>query len=169
MRQAEFDPSNLRGQPVIAVIGDSQTYSSRSKKWENAFPNRLEYHLRVLSGQKVEVLNLRVPGYDMHQELEVLRVKAMPFKPDLVTLQYCINDEHISNYIQPRYVWLNRAIHKSEFLSHAWKEVLYSELGNRFILGYVERYLADLLLDSPGLVGTQTAHDADPAQRRHPP
>ena len=34
--------------------------------------------------------------------------QALRNKPDLVILQYCINDEHISNYIQPRFVRLNR-------------------------------------------------------------
>jgi hypothetical protein len=168
MRQAEFDPSTLHDRFVIAVIGDSHAYSAGSKKWENAFPTRLEHHLRALSGREVKVLNLGVPGYDMHQELETLRVKAMPFRPDLVILQYCINDEHISNWIQPKYVWLNRIIHKSVFLSQAWKKVLYL-YGQSFILGYVEKYLPDLLLYSPGLVGTRTADDADPAHAPHPP
>jgi hypothetical protein len=169
MRQAEFDPTTLHDKFVIAVIGDSHSFSRKSKKWENSFPARLEYHLKVLSGQKVKVLNLGVPGYDMHQELEVFRVRAMRFRPDLVILQYCINDEHISKYIQPKHVWLNRTIYKSVFLSRAWTAVLYSELGKRYILGYIEKYLPDLLLFSPGLVGTQTAHDSDPAHAPHPP
>jgi hypothetical protein len=169
MRQAEFDPASLHDRFVIAVVGDSHTYSGEAKKWENSFPARLEYHLKLLSAQNVKVLNLGVPGYNMHQELEVLRAKAIPLRPDLIILQYCINDEHISNYIQPEYVWLNRAIHKSEFLSRAWKKFLYSRIGKKLILGYIEEYFPDLLLDSPGLVGTRRAHDADPAHAPHPP
>jgi lysophospholipase L1-like esterase len=167
MRQTEFDPSTLHDQFVIAVIGDSHTYSVKSTNRENSFPARLEHHLRVLSGQNVKVLNLGVPGYNMHQELEVLRVKAMPFRPNLVILQYCINDEHISNYIQPKYIWLNRAIHKSEFLSRALIKLVF---WRRFIVSAVGKHFPDMLLFSPGLVGTPRAHDEDPAHGPpHPP
>jgi hypothetical protein len=89
----------------------------------------------------------------MVQELEVLKVKALQFKPDLIILQYCINDEHISNWIQPKYGWLNRAIHTSVFLTRAWEKVLYSKFGQTYLLSYVETYLPDLLLYGPGLVG----------------
>ena len=108
---------------VIAVIGDSHTYSSRSARREDSFPARLEHHLMALTGKNVKVLNFGVPGYNMAQELEVLRSRALPFKPDLVILQYCINDEHISDYIQPKYSWLNRMIHQSVFFTHVWTRV----------------------------------------------
>ena len=170
MRQEAFDPSTLRGQFVIAVIGDSHSFSIASVKWENSFPARLEYHLKALTGKSIKVLNFGVPGYDMVQELEVLKVKALQFKPNLIILQYCINDEHISNWIQPKYVWLNRAIHSSVFLTHAWHRVLYSEFGQTYLLSYVETYLPDLLLYGPGLVGTPRAPgEKDPAHAFHPP
>ena len=170
MRQAEFDPSTLRHQFVIAVIGDSHSFSVKSEQWENSFPARLEYHLKALTGKSIKVLNFGVVGYDMIQELEVLKVKALQFKPDLIILQYCINDDHISNYIQPKYIWLNHAIHSSVFLTHYWKQVLYSEFGRAYLLPYVETYLPDLLLFRPGLVGTPKARDEkDPAHQHHPP
>jgi GDSL-like Lipase/Acylhydrolase family len=169
MRQEELDPSTLHDNFVIAVIGDSHTYSSRSVKREESFPARLEHHLHALTGKRIKVLNLGVPGYNMAQELEVLRAKALPFKPDLVILQYCINDEHISDYIQPKYRWLNSAIHQSVFLTRVWTGFLYSRFGQKHLLSYVERYLPDLLLYSPGLVGTVRAQENDPAHAPHPP
>ena len=169
MRQEELDPSTLHDHFVIAVIGDSHTYSSRSAKREDSFPARLEHHLKTLTGKNIKVLNFGVPGYNMAQELEVLRVKALPFKPDLVILQYCINDEHISDYIQPKYGWLNRTIHQSVFLTRAWKELLYSRFGQKNVYFYVERYLPDLLLYSRGLVGTPRPQEEDPAHAPHPP
>jgi hypothetical protein len=170
MRQEEFDPSMLRHQFVIAVIGDSHSFSLKSLKWENSFPARLEHYLKASTGKSVKVLNFGVPGYDMVQELEVLKVKALQFKPDLVILQYCINDEHISNWIQPKYAWLNRAIYSSVFLTHAWKRVLYSEFGQTYLLSYVETYLSDLVLYGPGLIGTPRARgEKDPAHSPHPP
>ena len=169
MRQEGFDPSTLRGQFVIAVIGDSHSFSEKSAKWENSFPARLEYHLKAMTGKSIKVLNFGVPGYDMIQELEVLKVKALQFKPNLIILQYCINDEHISNWIQPKYVWLNRAIHSSVFLTNAWKQVLYSEFGQTYLLSYVQTYLPDLLLYRPGLIGTPRGAEKDPAHAPHPP
>lgn len=170
MRQEELAPTGLHDNFVIAVIGDSHTYSSRSAKRGDSFPARLEHHLKALTGKKsITVLNFGVPGYNMAQELEVLRSKALPFKPDLVILQYCINDEHISDYIQPRYGWLNHIIHESVFLTRAWKQLLYSRFGQTNVYFYVEKYLPDLLLYSPGLVGTPRPKEEDPAHAPHPP
>lgn len=168
MRQEEFDSSTLHDYFVIAVIGDSHTYSVRSAKREDSFPARLEHHLKALTDKSIKVLNFGVPGYNMTQELEVLRAKTLPFKPDLVILQYCINDEHISNYIQPKYDWLNRALHQSVFLTRAWTTFLYSRFGRRHVLVYVEKYLPDLLLYTPGLVGAPWAQEKDPAHAPHP-
>jgi hypothetical protein len=169
MRQEEFDPSTLNDHFVIAVIGDSHAYSVKSAKQGKSFPARLEHHLKALTGKNIKLLNFGVPGYNMAQELEVLRSKALRFKPDLVILQYSINDEHISNYIQPKYIWLNRAIHQSVFLTNSWTMFLYSGFGKRHVLFFVEKYMPDLLLFSPGLVGTPTAQEKDPAHAFHPP
>ena len=105
----------------------------------------------------------------MAQELEVLKVKALAFKPHLIVLQYCINDEHISSYIQPKHVWLNHALHKSVLISRVWQRLLYSTFGQRYLLSFVEEHAPDLLLFSPGLVGTPRALELDPAHAPHPP
>jgi hypothetical protein len=60
MRQEEFDPSTLRHQFVIAVIGDSHSFSAQSAEWENSFPARLEHHLSALSEKSIKVLNFGV-------------------------------------------------------------------------------------------------------------
>jgi hypothetical protein len=170
MRGPPVDPASLRDHFVIAVIGDSHAYSIGCTLSEDAFPQRLEHHLKTLTCKDVKVLNYGVSGYNMAQELEVLRVKVLPMKPDLVVLQYCINDEHISNYIQPRWPWLNRAIHASAFVTNAWNRVLYSGIGQRRILPYVESHIPDLLLYAPGLVGTPRSSEWDPPHGRpHPP
>lgn len=169
MRQVEMDRSILQDHFVIAVIGDSHAYSANSARRENSFPARLEHHLTTLSGKRIKVLNFGVPGYNMAQELEVLKVRAFAFKPDLIVLQYCINDEHISSYIQPKHVWLNHALHKSVLISRVWQKLLYSRFGQRYLLSFVEEHAPDLLLFSPGLVGTPRSRDLDPAHAPHPP
>ena len=167
MRQGSIGP--LTEKFVIAVIGDSHTYSVKAKRWQDSFPARLEDHLGTLHGRPVRVLNFGVPGYNMAQELEVLRTKVLPLHVDLVILQYCINDEHISNYIQPENMWLNRLIHKSVALPRLWKGLLYSGLGKALLLPYIEVVAPDLLLFEPGLVGAPRWGDEDSAHAPHPP
>ncbi len=169
MRQGEFARDELADSFVIAAIGDSHTYSADSALKENAFPARLEKHLAEITGRKVKVLNFGVPGYNMAQELEVLKVKALPFQPDLIILQYCINDEHLSSYIKPEHAWLNSTIHSSALVSRAWQKLVYSRFGQTHILRHVERRFPDLLLFTPGLVGTPIARESDPAHAPHPP
>jgi GDSL-like lipase/acylhydrolase family protein len=180
MRQAEITPAMLKDHFVIAAIGDSHTFGMGSIDRERAFPARLQHHLATVAAQPITVLNFGVPGYNMAQELEVLRAKALPLRPDLVVLQYTVNDEHISNWIQPRFPTLNRAIHWSVFLTSTWKRLLYSPqtqtpifpspLRQTTLLPLVERYVPDLLLYAPGLVGTPTSRERDPVHGRpHPP
>jgi lysophospholipase L1-like esterase len=177
MRQAEIAPAMLRDHFVIAAIGDSHTFGIASPDRERAFPQRLQHYLAKLTAQPITVLNFGVPGYNMAQELEVLRAKALPLRPDLVVLQYTVNDEHISNWIQPRFPTPNRALHKSVFLTSTWKRLLYriqtpllqSRRQTR-LLPFVERYVPDLLLYAPGLVGTPISREQDPVHGRpHPP
>ena len=170
MRQEEIAPAMLKDHFVIAAIGDSHTYGFRSTDWRRTFPARLQHYLTSQTAHPITVLNFGVPGYDMAQELEVLRAKALPLRPDLVVLQYTINDEHISNWIQPRFPTLNRMIHRSVFLTWMWKRLLYSPRMKTTLLPFVEQYVPDLLLYAPGLVGTPISRESDPAHGRpHPP
>jgi lysophospholipase L1-like esterase len=162
MAQGPVDLARLHDRLVIAVIGDSHTYSIEMSNHAYGFPARLEHALNAEPGEQFTVLNFGVPGYNTVQELEVLRAKALRFEPDLIILQYCINDEHISNYIQPQYPWLNRAIHHSVLATTAWTTFVYSGFGRRQVLPYVE-HVPDLLLFTPGLVGTPVSRDPDPA------
>jgi hypothetical protein len=110
-----------------------------------------------------------VPGYNTAQELEVLKAKALTFKPKIVILQYCINDTHICNYIQPEDKKLNSLIHKSRFLVLLWKNILYSSIGKAFLLDWIGTKFPDALLFEEGLVGTLNGADTEvPARRLHP-
>jgi lysophospholipase L1-like esterase len=41
-----------------------------------------------------EVINAAVPGYTTYQERRLLERDLLPLRPDLVVLQYCLNDNH---------------------------------------------------------------------------
>src|SRR5919197_644591 len=134
------------------------------------FPSQLEKYLNKNIGQHmVKVLNFGVPGYNTAQELEVLQTKAFMFEPQMVILQYCINDTHICNYIQPEDKKLNSLIHKSQFLVVLWKNILYSSLGKALLLDWIGRKFPDALLFQEGLVGTLGGADTEvPTRRAHP-
>ena len=170
MRGEEFKPADLQGKYVVAVIGDSHTYSVRAKRAGQAMPQQLERHLNSLRGREaVKVLNLGVPGYNMAQELEVLRVKALRFHPNLVILQYCINDTHVCNHIQPEHKRLNALIHKSALLVFLWKRLLYSRWGKQYLYQWIGKHVPDALLYREGLVGTlNVAAGEEEAHRHHP-
>lgn len=170
MRDEDFDINSIRNSYKIAVIGDSHAYSANVKTMAETFPSQLEKFLNPNTGQRiVRVLNFGVPGYNTAQELEVLKTKTLMFEPNMVILQYCINDTHICNYIQPEYKKLNSLIHKSQFLVVLWKNILYSSFGKAFLLDWIGRKVPDALLFQEGLVGTlKGANTEIPAHRLHP-
>ena len=170
MRDKEININEMKDLYKIAVIGDSHTYSMKVKKFEETFPYRLEEYLNQAMGKRiVKVLNFGVPGYNTAQELEVLKSKALMFQPNLIILQYCINDTHVCNYIQPKYKSLNSLIHKSKFLVRTWKNILYSPFGRRFLFEWIGSHFPDALLTQEGLVGTlRAAADDVLAHRPHP-
>lgn len=172
MRDADFSWESLRGKFVVACVGDSHTYSLAVQDAEHSYPARLQHHLEEsLPGRGFKVLNLGVPGYNMAQELEVLRKYLPRVKIDAVVLQYCINDTHVCNYIRPEYPNLNHWLHKSCLVAELWKTVLYSSVSRRNLLPAVEEHFPDALLFEEGLVGTRslTIDEPDPAHRPHPP
>jgi lysophospholipase L1-like esterase len=76
----------------LAVLGDSIAFGY----WvadEHGFARQLEALLRSApGGERVEVLNFGVPGYNLEQEVEMLRAKALAFAPDAVVVLFCLND-----------------------------------------------------------------------------
>jgi lysophospholipase L1-like esterase len=84
----------------VAVLGDSITFGYWVAE-EDAFPRQLEAMLNEVRGEgpRVEVLNFGVPGYNLDQEIEALRSKALAFAPDVVVVAFCLNDlEGIFSY-----------------------------------------------------------------------
>ena len=170
MRDEEFDIAAIKNLYKIAVIGDSHTYSAMVKNMAETFPSQLEMHLNQNIGQRtVKVLNFGVPGYNTAQELEILKTRVLTFQPRMVILQYCINDTHICNYIQPEDKTLNSLIHKSQFLVLLWKNILYSPFGKAFLFDWIGKKIPDALLFQEGLVGTLKGADTEvPSHRAHP-
>ena len=91
------DRPRAAGKPAgtrrIAILGDSIAFGYWVAE-DDAFPHQLEGLLSSPPGgaTAVEVLNFGVPGYNLEQETEILRERALRFSPDLVIVALCLND-----------------------------------------------------------------------------
>ena len=76
----------------ILMLGDSELFSILLPEKDN-LSRQLEKLLNEKSsGLKFEVLNTGVEGYNTYQEFEVLKDKGLRYYPDLVVLNYVLND-----------------------------------------------------------------------------
>ena len=82
------EPGVLR----IACIGDSHTFGSGVGD-DETWPAALERSLLAEDpARRVEVLNCGVPAYDTRREVLLLRDRVLELEPQLVLLQYHVND-----------------------------------------------------------------------------
>lgn len=80
----------------ILVLGDSVAAGQGVSDYRETFPALLERGLND-RGLPAEVLNFAVTGYNTQQEVETLKDKGLAFRPDLVLLAYCLNDDKRSD------------------------------------------------------------------------
>ena len=81
-----------RGTFRLTLIGDSLTFGY-GVAFEETFAKQVELRLgQLASGAPYEVLNLGVSGYNPYTEAELLQEVILGYQPDLVLVQFCIND-----------------------------------------------------------------------------
>jgi len=115
----EKPPDTIR----IAALGDSVTFG-----WligmEDTIPKALETVLNQFSkGPRFEVMNFGIPGYNTAMEHEVLAARALAFKPDVVVLQFEINDMDLPTFIlKPENHWRLDKCYLWDFIrSRRWR------------------------------------------------
>lgn len=82
----------------IIMLGDSETLSVMLPQ-NNTLAQQLEDTLnRGCARLRYEVLNFGVEGYNTFQELEQLKTKGLKYEPDLVILNYVLNDPEPGEY-----------------------------------------------------------------------
>ena len=82
----------------ILMLGDSETLSIMLPQ-SDTLAAQLENLLNKLSGNlRYEVLNFGVEGYNTFQELEQLKTKGLKYDPDLIILNYVLNDPEPGEY-----------------------------------------------------------------------
>ena len=76
----------------IVVMGDSVSFGYGVDETE-AYPQVLEELLSELApDSRIEVVNLGVGGYNAYNEAQLLEGVGRSYEPDLVLVQFCIND-----------------------------------------------------------------------------
>lgn len=85
-------PGSLR----VAILGDSIAEGLWIERYEETFPGVLAAYLKARN-PKAEVLNFGVVGYNTRQEVETLKTAALRYSPDIVVLEYCLNDRERSD------------------------------------------------------------------------
>jgi lysophospholipase L1-like esterase len=93
-RTPEFAVQPAPGVTRIVVLGDSSTFGWGVEHFE-AYPERLRTALAARTGvprERIEVLNLGVPGYSSFQGRVLLEQVALPLHPHLVVWSYLSND-----------------------------------------------------------------------------
>ena len=88
-----------RGVRRVVVLGDSIAFGYWVAE-EDALAAQLQSLLGEVGGEgPIEVLSFGVPGYNLDQEVETLRTRALVYEPDVVVVAFCLNDlEGIFSY-----------------------------------------------------------------------
>jgi hypothetical protein len=89
-------PRHARPKPPgmlrVVVMGDSIAFGYGVEE-SSSFPRALEARLAELVPEAhIEVVNLGVGGYNAWNEAELLKDVGIGYEPDLVLVQFCIND-----------------------------------------------------------------------------
>jgi lysophospholipase L1-like esterase len=87
IRHRELGPK-ARDDWRIIVVGDSVAWDS------DGFVSHIRDRLDADASRRFEVVNAAIPGYTTHQERILLERDLLPLRPDVVLLQYCMNDNH---------------------------------------------------------------------------
>jgi lysophospholipase L1-like esterase len=90
LRDREFSLEPKPGVPRILMIGDSLTFGW-GVPYEATFSKRIE-RLFADAGQEVEVINTGVGNWNTVQEVTYFLTKAKDFKPNIIVLNYFVND-----------------------------------------------------------------------------
>lgn len=96
LRDREFKTEKRSGEIRIAAVGDSLTFGAGIKNTSDRFTNILEKKLKD-SGKDASVYNFGVSGIDTAGEVDIYKNKVGGFNPDIVILQYYLNDIQTDN------------------------------------------------------------------------
>lgn len=93
-RRDRHNKSALKG-ITVAFVGDSFTFGQGVDQ-EHTLPQRFEEFYQQASGTKVNALNFGIGGYNLEQEVELIRTKVLDYPVSRIYLVWYINDIELS-------------------------------------------------------------------------
>jgi lysophospholipase L1-like esterase len=91
LRGPEVGARPAPGVHRVLAIGDSATFGEGLAE-ADAFPVQLERELAARSGERYEVLNSGVQGYNTENELAYLRTRGLALQPEAIVVGFNLND-----------------------------------------------------------------------------
>lgn len=91
-RGDEIDKEKNPDEKRVIFLGDSYTFGWAINQNET-YISRLNNLLNRNKSQRYQLINMGMPGYNTIQEAALLKTKGLKFNPDLIVLEYTINDE----------------------------------------------------------------------------
>jgi len=85
-------PFNRHADRKILLLGDSVSWGDGIADIRQLYPNLLEQLLNDKTKLSYEVINSSVPGYSTFQQLRYLELRGTGLMPDMIILQFCLND-----------------------------------------------------------------------------
>lgn len=88
VRHRDLPAEKAEGEFRVIFLGDSVSWD------QDGFVAIARQRFGELRDGPVEVINAAIPGYTTYQERMLLERNLIGLNPDLVVLQYCMNDNH---------------------------------------------------------------------------
>lgn len=102
----------------VVCLGDSITFGE-GVRYDDTYPARLEATLsKSRPGRRVEVINAGVQAHGTLDEIAFYLLRCAPFKPDVVTLGFFLNDATSGE----------ETIRRNEARTHAWEPSGFSSI-----------------------------------------
>src|SRR5262249_33518898 len=113
----------------VVVLGDSFTFGGKVPL-EQTFSPSLERALGALEpSRRFEVVNLAVPGYNTEQEMLGLKEVGLGYHPDLVIVNFVLNDAgrmvQLIPYASRLPIGLRRVLKRSDLVQFIYASVKY--------------------------------------------
>jgi hypothetical protein len=113
----------------VVVLGDSFTFGGKAPLPQTFSPT-LERALGAIDrSRRYEVVNLAVPGYNTEQEMLALKEVGLAYHPDLVIVNYVLNDAGRMVQLIPHGsrlpVGLRRVLKRSDLVQYVYASVKY--------------------------------------------
>ncbi|MBU3759650.1 MAG: SGNH/GDSL hydrolase family protein [Candidatus Omnitrophica bacterium] len=125
----------------IVFLGDSYTFGWAISD-EDVHPRKVEEILQAERNKDVSVFNLGVPGYSTVTEAALLRDWIDDLKPDLVVLDYVMNDAELQNNVpeKPELIYRGQLFWLLDFFMEQLKTFSRETFGKKKNYSYLEGF-----------------------------